>query len=821
VSYTVGGTATAGSDYAALSGSVTIPAGTASATITVTAVNDTLVEGDETVVVTLGASAAYTVGSPSSGTVTIVSDDGLATTISIVATTATAMEAGPGAGVFTVTRSGSTAGVLSVLFSVSGTATPGGDYVNLPASVAIPAGAASATITVTPVNDTLVEGNETVVVTLSPSAAYTVGSPGSATVTIVSDDVVPTVTVTATTATATEAGPTAGQFRVTRTGNTAAALTVNWSVGGTAASGSDYNSLPGSVTIPVGAASATVAVTPANDTLVEGNETVVVTLSPSAAYTVGSPSSATVTIVSDDVLPTVTVVATTPTATEAGPTPGRFTVTRSGSTAGVLSVLFSVSGTATPGGDYVNLPGSVAIPAGAASATITVTPVNDTLVEGDETVVVTLSASAAYTVGSPGSATVTIVSDDGAAAPAVTITATTATATEAGPTAGQFRVTRTGSTAAALTVSYTVGGTATAGSDYAALPGSVTIPAGAGSATITVTPTNDTLAEADETVVVTLSAGAGYTVGAPATATVTLVSDEALAKVKIHRNRRGPKAEPGTFTVSRQGGGTEALTVQYVVSGSAVMPRDYAPVSGSVTIPAGSKKAAITINPTSGAAMAGDETVVLTLGPGAGYTVGGPAMAVAVIREGTLVPGVFLDVPEGYWAEDWVEALYTDDVTMGCGMVPPLYCPDAPVTRAQMAIFLLRAKHGEAYLPPDAQGRFADVPASHWAAAWIEALVAEGITAGCGEAQYCPEQLVTRAQMAVFLIRATRGTGGVPVAGGLFGDVPASHWAAAWIEELVRLGVTAGCGAGVYCPEQPVTRAQMAVFLIRAFELPD
>ena len=89
-------------------------------------------------------------------------------------------------------------------------------------------------------------------------------------------------------------------------------------------------------------------------------------------------------------------------------------------------------------------------------------------------------------------------------------------------------MTRTGATTAALTVNYTVGGTATAGSDYAALTGSVQIPAGAATATVTVTPINDTAVEPDETVVVTLSASAAYTVGAAASATVTIQSDDVV-----------------------------------------------------------------------------------------------------------------------------------------------------------------------------------------------------------------------------------------------------------------------------------------------------
>lgn len=120
----------------------------------------------------------------------------------------------------------------------------------------------------------------------------------------------PAVTITANDSTATEAGPTTGQFTVTRTGNTASALTVYFTVSGTATSGSDYTSIGTSVTIPKKSASVVKTVTPVNDTLVESNETVVVTLSSNAAYTVGSPSSATVTITSDDV--TDTTPPTTP-----------------------------------------------------------------------------------------------------------------------------------------------------------------------------------------------------------------------------------------------------------------------------------------------------------------------------------------------------------------------------------------------------------------------------------------------------------------------------------------------------------------------------
>ena len=102
--------------------------------------------------------------------------------------------------------------------------------------------------------------------------------------------------------------------------------------------------------------------------------------------------------------------------------------------------------------------------------------------------------------------------------------------------------------------------------------------------------------------------------------------------------------------------------------------------------------------------------------------------------------------------------------------------------------------------------------------AWIEDLAESGISAGCGASAFCPGAVVTRAQMAAFLLKARLGSLYTPPpATGIFGDVPASDPFAPWIEELYREGITAGCGGGDYCPASSVTRAQMAAFLVRAF----
>ena len=158
-------------------------------------------------------------------------------------------------------------------------------------------------------------------------------------------------------------------------------------------------------------------------------------------------------------------------------------------------------------------------------------------------------------------------------------------------------------------------------------------------------------------------------------------------------------------------------------------------------------------------------------------------------------------------------------MTSGCGN--DNYCPEHPVTRAQMAVFLERGMNGSSYSPSGATGNvFLDVGAGDFAAAWIEQLYADGITSGCGNNNYCPADAVSRAQMAVFLLRAKYGSGySPPAATGVFNDVDLSYWAVHWIEALAAEGITAGCGNGNYCPEDPVTRAQMAVFLVRTFGL--
>ena len=178
----------------------------------------------------------------------------------------------------------------------------------------------------------------------------------------------------------------------------------------------------------------------------------------------------------------------------------------------------------------------------------------------------------------------------------------------------------------------------------------------------------------------------------------------------------------------------------------------------------------------------------------------------------------FLDVPGSHLFHDFIEAIFRSGITAGCG--GGAYCPNAPVTRAQMAVFLLKAEHGSAHTPPACQGTFADVPCPSLFADWIEELAAEGITAGCGGGNYCPTSPVRRDQMAVFLLKGEHGSSYVPPpCAGIFGDVTCPSTFANWIEQLAAESITGGCGGGNYCPGNANTRGQMAVFLVKTFGL--
>jgi hypothetical protein len=181
----------------------------------------------------------------------------------------------------------------------------------------------------------------------------------------------------------------------------------------------------------------------------------------------------------------------------------------------------------------------------------------------------------------------------------------------------------------------------------------------------------------------------------------------------------------------------------------------------------------------------------------------------------------FTDVPLASPFYPFIETLLHHSVTGGCSATE--YCPASPTPRSQMAVFALVAREGAGYVPPPcgATPMFPDVPPASLFCRWIEELARRGVVGGCGGGNYCPASPVTRAEMAVFVLATLDPTFVPPACAppNTFDDVSEASGFCPWIEELARRGVVTGCGGTSYCPASPVTRAQMGVFVSATFGL--
>ena len=350
-------------------------------------------------------------------------------------------------------------------------------------------------------------------------------------------------TIVTVTATDSDAGeditPNTGEFTITRTGSTTNSLTINYTISGTA-SGTDYNSIASTVIIPAGQASTTVTVTPVNDTLIEGNETVILSLVDTASYDLGSPNTATVIIADNEAQNTIINLAVAPASVvENGATNLVYTFTRQGATTSPLTVNYDVGGSATFNSDYTqtgadsfsSTKGTITFATGVSTATLTIVPTGDTILENNETVALTLASGTNYTIGTATTIISTIIDDD---TPVITLSLAPITVAEDGTGNLVYTFTRSGNTSTALTVNYGVSSTATLNTDYVqtgaatftSTAGSITFAAGASTATLTIDPTADTTVEPDETVALTLASGAGYAISTTTTVAGTITNDD-------------------------------------------------------------------------------------------------------------------------------------------------------------------------------------------------------------------------------------------------------------------------------------------------------
>ncbi|MCF6324839.1 MAG: FG-GAP-like repeat-containing protein [Gammaproteobacteria bacterium] len=466
-------------------------------TVTVTGVDDGSIDGGFPY--TVVTAAAVSMDSRYSGMngedVAVLNLDDERSTVSIIASDGAASESGPDSGTFTVSRTGGTPSPLLLFYTVGGTATNGLDYQSLNGSVTIAAGSSSAVITLTPLLDGFFEASETVIVTLSVAASYTVGVPASASVTI-SDGTANGITISPTSGLVTTEQGGNDTFTIVLNSLPTADVTINF----TSDTPGEGSPLVSGVTFTTANwdTPQIVTVVGQDDAVVDGDAayTIVTSVTSSDSnYAALNPADVAVINRDNDALPVVTIVTRSDSVSEGGL--ATFRVARAGSTASNLVVNYNTSGTATSGIDYTTPSGTVTILGGQSFRDVNLTTTRDPDPEGPETITLSLIDSAIYIVGSPRADSATIRNTS-----IIPVSFGSDQIVAEGTTVRVPVVKREAERA--VTITYTVAGSAENPADHDAMDGSILVAGTDTTGYITFNTAIDELSEEDETVVFTI-----------------------------------------------------------------------------------------------------------------------------------------------------------------------------------------------------------------------------------------------------------------------------------------------------------------------------
>ena len=602
--------------------SVFFPAGSATASLSIPTDDDSANEADGSVTVTLESGTGYSVGSAASDSVTVQDNDVPALTIS--AGTSPVTE-GAGAS-YTLTASPVPGMNLTVNIGVAEV----GDYIKgtAPTSVTFPAGSATASLSIPTDDDSADEADGSVTVTLESGTGYSVGSTASDSVTVQDNDV-PALNISAGTSAVTEGA--GASYTLTASPVPGANLTVN--IGVTEVGDYIKGTAPTNVTFPAGSATASLSVPTDDDSVDEAHGRITVTLQSGTGYSLGSPTSSSVTVRDND-YPVVTVSFSSAayTATEGG---SAATVTVNLSAAPERQVAIPIVASGTNGatsGDYKLSATTLTFGTSDTQKTFTVTATDDSVDDDGESVSLSFGTlPTRVRAGNPATESVSLIDND---VPAVTVTFSSATyTTTEGGSAATVTVNLSAAPERQVAIPIVASGTngATSG-DYTLSATSVTFGASDTQKTFTVTATDDTVDDDGESV--SLSFGTlptRVTAGIPSTESVSLIDNDVPA-VSI---------SAGTSSVTEGAGASYTLTASPVpgtnltVNIGVTEVGDYikgaAPTS--VTFPVGSATASLSVPTDDDAVDEAHGSVTVTLESGTGYSVGSPASDSVTVRD--------------------------------------------------------------------------------------------------------------------------------------------------------------------------------------------
>lgn len=503
-----------------------------------------------------------------------------------------------------------TEAVTVTVTSASGSATSPADFTAVNEIIEIPAGITETTFNVTLINETSYETNETLTLNLSDPQVGVLGALASATLTIVNDDGAPIIQFNSGSYSVAE---NSGSLNAAVTLSPASGITATVNLAtanGTASSASDYAVRNLTLTFNPGVTSVPVTVPITDDTTFEGNENFTLNLSGPTNATLGANDSAIATITDNEIQPTVSLSAASYNITE-GAGPVNISANLSGASATPVTVVLSSTHGTAGAADYTSTNTTLTIAAGTTVTSTTITIADDLLDEAAETFTVALSSPTGATLAAPTDATVNIADND--PTPTIAFDAATQNVNESGGVT--LTVQLSAVSGRAVSVPYTVGGTATS-ADHSLTAGTFVVPAGSAIGVITFTIASDGLDENDETVIVDLGSPTNATLGALVEHTITITDNDGPPNVTFASSTNSVDENDGTVSISVTLSTVSGKTVNvpFTVSGSATNSTDYVFAASSITISAGFLSGGVNLNLTNDAIDENNETVIVTLG---------------------------------------------------------------------------------------------------------------------------------------------------------------------------------------------------------------
>ena len=662
------GTAIEGTDYSNIS-DIIVSAGSTTGTATFTSIDDNVYEGTETAKVTIGSVSGGSASAASSEIIASISlaDDESAPTVSLSSSDTSVKEDGSAITV-TVTLANIADEDVIVSLNTSGTATDGTDY-EIISDITIPAGLVSGTGQITPIDDLVSEGVETLIVSLGTlsGADATLGSPSGLTLSLIDDDV-PNITLSASDISIKEDSTSSLTLTVAASMIATEDIVVTLGAAGTATSGTDYTALPSTVTIAAGETTATTFFALKDDALYDAasDETAIISITnvDGGNALESGDQLVTLTIVDNESAPTVTLTSDVTTVAEDGGT-GVLTATLSNATYEDVTVGFDFNGTATAGIDYdTDLLTEIIILAGSTTGTASGTSLSDDLYEGDETAIVSISTVSGGGAKESGDQSVTVEIIDAESAPTVTLSSNVSSLAESGETA-IITATLSVATYEDVTVVLDASGTALYDTDYT-YQTVITIPAGATQGTASGASIDDDIYEGNETVIITIYniSGGGAEENGAQSEIITIIDNESAPTVTLTSDVTTVAEDGGTgvLTATLSNATYEDVTVGFDFNGTATAGIDYdTDLLTEIIILAGSTTGTASGTSLSDDLYEGDETAIVSISTvsGGGAKESGDQSVTVEIIDAESAPTVTLSSNVSSLAESGETAIIT------------------------------------------------------------------------------------------------------------------------------------------------------------------